>query len=188
MDRNILRKKIIKQRSTISANELHRHAGSITGIIQSAGWYRRAKCVHCFFGVAGKGEIPTGKILEHILASGKILVMPRVTGSDGEMEHIRVHDLSSLTEGAWGIPEPPHGDPVGVDNIDLVFVPGLAADRKGNRIGYGKGYYDRFLSSAPTATKVMILPDIFILDQIPVKNHDVPVDMLVTEKGEVDCH
>ena len=113
--------------------------------------------------------------------------MPRVTDDPGVMEHIRVNDLAALVEGIWGIKEPASGESVETDTIDLVFVPGLAADRKGNRIGYGKGYYDRFLASAPNAIKIMLVPSLFILNHIPPQKHDVPVDLLVTETDIIIC-
>ncbi len=187
MNCNALRKKIIVQRSQLGTSELHRIGTSIADWVLSAFWYHEAQSVHSFFGVESKGEIPTLKILEDVLAKGKYLAMPRITGMNGEMEHIRVGSLDSLRKGPWGIPQPFEGESVESSSLDLVIVPGLAADRKGNRIGYGKGYYDRFLISATNAKKVMLLPRTFLMDQIPVKDHDVPMDMLVTETGIIRC-
>ncbi len=187
MDRKALRKEMIKKRSLIDASELRHLSDCIARITLSASWYQASRCIHCFFGVAEKGEISTLKILNHVINSGKILVMPRVAGHDGHMEHIRVRNLDSLAKGAWGIQEPAEGEHFNIDDIDLIFVPGLAADRNGNRLGYGKGYYDRFLSTAAGARKVMLVPDDFMLGHIPAKKHDVPVDALVTETGEIVC-
>ncbi len=187
MMRNVLRKSIIDQRSRMSTSELHRLGNRIAEWVLSSIWYHEAHSVHCFFGVVSKGEIPTQNILEDILAKEKYLVMPRVIGKNGEMEHIRVRSLDSLRVGLWGIPQPSGSESVESGSLDLILVPGLAADRNGNRIGYGKGYYDRFLRSVTHAKKVMLLPGAFLMDQVPVKEHDVPVDTVVTETGIIHC-
>lgn len=138
--------------------------------------------------MTSKGEIPTRKILSHTITSGKILVMPRMTDAMGALEHIKVSDLDRLSKGKWGIMEPETDEMVPSDSIDLVIVPGLAADKKGNRMGYGKGYYDRFLSHLTQCKSVMILPDEFICDYVPVNSHDVPVNALISESGIVFCN
>ena len=72
-------------------------------------------------------------------------------------------------------------------NIDLVLVPGIVFDHEGHRIGYGFGHYDKFLRKVPKATKIGLAFDFQVVDKIPREMHDVPVDMVVTEKGIVEC-
>ena len=185
--RREIRKEALAIRSKMDSSELQQIGSLIDRSVLKSDWYRNARCVHCFYGVTVKGEIPTVRIMGHALSSGKLLVMPRVTDNDGGMEHIRVSGLELMQPGIWGIPEPVGDEQVPVAEIDLILVPGLAADLSGNRIGYGKGYYDRFLETASHAVKAILIPDRFVHDRLPVEPHDIPVDYIVTEERILSC-
>ncbi len=185
--RREIRKEALAIRRKMDSSELQRIGSIIDQNVLKSDWYRNARSVHCFYGVTVKGEIPTVRIMGNALSTGKRLVMPRVTDNDGGMEHIRVTGLELMQPGLWGIPEPVGAERVPLAEIDLILVPGLAADLRGNRIGYGKGYYDRFLGKAPHAVKAILIPDRFVHDRLPVKPHDVPVDYIVTEERILSC-
>jgi len=106
----------------------------------------------------------------------------------GTLQHF-VWNLESVVENAWGIPElvvQPDTVAVAPEDIDLVVMPLLVCDRKGNRIGYGKGFYDRFLHVCrPAVQKVGISYFAPLLEQIPVDPWDVPLDSLVTPAGTI---
>ncbi len=116
---------------------------------------------------------------------------PRVLTPDGEMEAREVASLSHLHPGRWGLMEPdpaacPLADPAA---LDLLLVPGVAFDRRGNRLGRGKGFYDRFLENVDSrATIIGICYDSEILGEIPVDSDcDRPVAWLATPSGIVQC-
>lgn len=186
MNRDGLRQRLKKQREKFSKKELTELGNQIAEQLFQTAWYRNSQTIHCFAGSAEKGEISTGHLLAKILYDGKRLVMPRMTANPGEMEHFEVTDLTSLITNEWGIREPAGGASVVPGEIGLVLVPGLAVDRRGNRIGYGMGYYDRFLTSVH-GLNVMLVPGVFVLDDIPAEIHDVPVDGIVTEKQVIKC-
>jgi len=186
-NRQNIRKEALSIRRKMDSNELAHLGSLIAQNVLASDWYRDARSVHCFYGVTVKGEIPTVRIMEDALASGKLLAMPRVTDNDGGMEHIRVTALELVKPGLWGIPEPMGETRVTIAEIELILVPGLAVDRKGNRMGYGKGYYDRFLETASHSVKAMLVPDRFVHDRLPVEHHDVPVDYIVTEDRILSC-
>jgi len=185
--RQDIRKEALSIRRKMDSSELERIGSLIANNVLESDWYRDARCVHCFYGVKVKGEIPTVRIMGDALASGKLLVMPRVTDNDGGMEHVRVTGLELMQPGLWGIPEPVGEARVPVAEIELILVPGLAVDIKGNRMGYGKGYYDRFLETASHSVKAMLVPERFVHDRLPVEDHDVPVDYIVTEDRVLSC-
>ncbi|MBP3192434.1 5-formyltetrahydrofolate cyclo-ligase [Natronogracilivirga saccharolytica] len=187
MDKDALRKKLLQQRTSMGALQLETLGRLISEQILRSSWYLEARVIHCFSGTISKGEVPTFKILKEIVGAGKTLVMPKVTKIPGVMEHHVVRDPEDLTSGNWGILEPANDNPVGVSEIDLVLVPGLAADRTGNRIGYGRGYYDRFLSEIPETRTIMPVPEIFVLEHIPTEQGDVAVKALATENIVADC-
>jgi 5-formyltetrahydrofolate cyclo-ligase len=185
--RENIRDEVLSLRKRMDGDELARMGSQIAKRVLQAEWYRDARCIHCFSGAVHKGEIPTLDIVEDCLKTGKILAMPRVSDRAGRMVHVRVTAPDHFRAGPWGIMEPVGDETVPVHEIELVLVPGLAADPAGNRIGYGKGYYDRFLGSASHALKVMLIPERFVLDRIPAKSHDIPMDFLVTESRILYC-
>ncbi|MDG5766458.1 5-formyltetrahydrofolate cyclo-ligase [Balneolales bacterium ANBcel1] len=188
-DRQIIRDDAVGRRKSLPPGELHRLGDAISRQVFNTTWFREASAVHCFFGVVEKGEVSTRKLLEGILSEGKTLVMPRMEGEEGRMGHYIVQDLNRLEINSRGIPEPADCPAASVRDIDLVLVPGLAADRAGNRIGFGKGYYDRFLSQQElTASSILLLPEVFLVETVPAEPHDVPVDAIATDTRLIDCH
>lgn len=109
----------------------------------------------------------------------KKFYLPRVNGVNLD---ILPYDESRLELGAFHIEEPTGSDTVDADEIELVVVPAVAYDRKGNRLGRGKGFYDRLLKSS-RATKVGIAYDFQIVEEIPTEEHDVPMDLVITPGG-----
>ena len=106
----------------------------------------------------------------------KKFYLPRVNGVDLD---ILPYDETRLELGSFHIEEPTGSETVDADEIELVVVPAVAYDRKGNRLGRGKGFYDRLLKSS-RATKIGIAYDFQIVEEIPVEDHDVPVDLVIT--------
>ena len=171
----------------MDVKHLQQLSEQITARVMESDWYRDSSVIHCFAGSIAKGEIATAVLLQDIIQSGRQLVMPRMTDIPGILSHHRVTDPTSLVIGKWGIPEPSGGETVTPKQLDLVIVPGLAVDLRGNRIGFGMGYYDRFLVSTPAKT-MMLLPHRMILNHIPVKPHDIPVHAVATEQKILLCH
>ncbi|SNZ09645.1 5-formyltetrahydrofolate cyclo-ligase [Persephonella hydrogeniphila] len=124
-----------------------------------------------------KNEVDTRPIIDHLLNSKTInLFLPKV--QDQELIPVRIKDLSSLKKGYAGIMEP-EGESISPEKIDIIVVPAIAFDKRGHRIGYGKGYYDRFLKKTK-ALKVGVAYDFQIVDKLPYEQHDIPVDLIIT--------
>lgn len=153
---------------------------------QLAGWplWQHAGAVFAFCG--GAREPDTRPILEAALSAGKALYLPRVTGP-GQMEAVRVDRLAQLVPGAYGILEPPAGFPAAEpEAIDLILLPCLAAAADGTRLGWGGGYYDRFLArcAAPAA---VLCPEALVAPFLPSEPHDRPAGRIVTERRILVC-
>lgn len=138
---------------------------------------------------AGFGsEIDTLPFNRALIDRGVSLVLPRVERAAGGLVLYRVRDLDAdLTPGVWGIPEP---DPrrcavVLPGGIDWMLVPGLVFDRRGGRVGYGGGYYDRLLPQLPRLKRIAAAFECQIVDAVPRGPHDVMMDRLITEAGTV---
>jgi 5-formyltetrahydrofolate cyclo-ligase len=149
------------------------------------GWeiYRCARGIFCF--VSFRSEIDTRGILLAALAEGKTVSVPKVVASAREMKAYVVRDLErDLRPGYCGIPEPGVAcEEAREDAIDLIIAPGIAFTTRGDRLGYGGGFYDRFFKMHYTITNCALTYDRLVVEALPVKEHDRAVDYLITETG-----
>ncbi|HEY8392564.1 MAG TPA: 5-formyltetrahydrofolate cyclo-ligase [Capillibacterium sp.] len=129
-------------------------------------------------------EVMTDPLLAGLLAEGFRLVLPVVDKKTRTMEFRRVENLTALTPGPFGIREPQTGPLCPPEEIGVFFLPGLAFDRRGNRLGRGAGYYDRYLAKLRhPAFKAGLAFQLQITDALPVTATDVKIDSLLTEEG-----
>lgn len=145
--------------------------------------YQRARRVLLYL---SKGsEVDTWPLLDCALAQGKEVYAPRCLERPGEMAFYRVSSREDLQAGAFGLLEPIPGrcPPLERGQGDLCLVPGLAFDREGYRLGYGKGYYDCFLAAQPVRT-VGLCFEALAFERLPRDGFDRPVGRLVTEAGD----
>lgn len=133
------------------------------------------------------GEVPTGRIRQSYLAAGALLCYPRVTGK-GTLAFYPHREGDGWETGPHGILEPsvPAGVEPRLSGWDIIVVPGLAFDRRGNRLGHGFGYYDRFLGGLPEGVpRVGLAWAGQLVPAVPVDAWDVPLHALVTEEGVI---
>ena len=137
---------------------------------------------HLFLPIEKQCEIDTSLLLTLLQGKDKQIVLSKRV-PDNDLAHFLLTDDTRIAVGKWGIPEPEGGLAVQPDQIQVVFVPLLIFDHKGHRIGYGKGYYDRFLSKCPKDTLKVGLSFFEPIDEIKeLDQHDIPLDMCVTPK------
>ena len=105
------------------------------------------------------------------------------------MEAVKIVDLTNLKEDKYGILEPTKDiEAMNKNELDLVIMPGLAFDTNGGRLGYGGGYYDKYLQKiAGNLSKVALAYDFQIVQEVPKEEHDIKVDYIITEKREIEC-
>lgn len=131
--------------------------------------------------VSKSDEVATDTLIASAWADGKTVAAPR-SAPDGTMRFYRIYRWSDLRPGAFGVREPSDAcAPVFPDDTALCVVPGMCFDRQGYRVGYGKGYYDRFLRQFPGKT-VGLCPAAALVPQIPAEPTDQPVQQIVTEQ------
>jgi len=148
--------------------------------------FRKAKIV--LFYVSIKGEVRTDKMISESLEKGKRILVPFADLNKRTLLISEINNLEELEPGAFGIPEPKNPREFPLEKIDLVVIPGIAFDRKGNRVGYGMGFYDRFLKGLkPHVPKIALAYDFQIVNEIPAEGEDVTVDMIITEKEIIQC-
>ena len=137
-------------------------------------------------------EVQTELAIRKCLFDSKRVSVPVVQGNDLRLFEIR--SLDELEPGTFRVPEPKfavqsreerHIDP---KSLDLIIVPGLGFDDRGGRIGYGRGFYDRLLRSAPDTFTVALAFECQILEKVPMCENDMPVHCVITEDRLIDCH
>ena len=152
--------------------------------------YKAARTVMWY--VDAGSEVRTRHVLPEALGHGKRVVVPWCVVETNTLELFLLADMTELVEGAYKLLEPKSelrhlpNKVVRPEELDLVMVPGTAFDLRGGRMGQGKGYYDRLLASArPSAPLVGMAFDCQIFDEIPVADHDVFMDLVLTETREI---
>ncbi len=143
----------------------------------------QAGTIHCFWPIKGKRELDTTSLINMLQTQGKTIVLPVVLSFEDppRMEHRCYDTETNLKTNRWGIKEPVHGALVDPVQLDAVIVPALGVDFRGYRLGYGKGFYDAFLARC-NCPFICPLPSDGLLDAMPALPHDIPVDIIVTEK------
>jgi 5-formyltetrahydrofolate cyclo-ligase len=182
-----IRKEILKKRDEISPDLKSVKNALIKERLFSLPEFINANTV--FFYASFRSEVETLSIIKESIKMGKKIVLPKV---DKERHRLKLHeikDISELSPGYMGIPEPsPFNERlVTLDNIDLVIIPGAAFDFSGNRLGYGGGYYDILLSENTRKVPIIALAyEEQLVDSIPSEKHDVKVDIIVTDKRVIN--
>ncbi|MCY3668725.1 MAG: 5-formyltetrahydrofolate cyclo-ligase [Gemmatimonadetes bacterium] len=177
-----LRKRVLEARMGLDRGQVDVGGQAILEKVLGLEAYRRAKLVHTYVS-SKENEVDTRALICTCLKHGKRVAVPVVMPGTKTLAHALIDGLDQLIVGPWGLAQP---DPAAATwlpaeaRIDLVVVPGLAFDRCGQRIGWGGGYYDRFLAQVQ-AVKIGLCYDALVLDCIPGEPHDVPVDLVVAE-------
>jgi len=141
--------------------------------------YDNARVIAVYKAVGG--ELPCDALAAYMRSSGKKTLYPRVQGDD--MMFIEVKDpKKELQKGSFGIPEPDEKKSAFDGKIDIVIMPGIAFDPEGNRLGQGKGYYDRWIASVPESDRPLLIGvcmEYQMMGLIPVNSSDIPSDMIL---------
>ncbi len=175
-----IRSLIIEVRNRLSDGSCRENNARIRQHILEFDAVKDANVIHTFVSMDERHEVNTRQIIQDLLEMGKKVVVPIMNGED--LRHSELGSLDDLYENKWGVPEPSTFIEFDIENLEIIFVPLLSVDKMGNRIGYGKGYYDRFLTNT-NALKIGLVFEDFVLDEIPFEKHDVKLDGFISEKG-----
>ncbi|MFZ5645191.1 MAG: 5-formyltetrahydrofolate cyclo-ligase [Bacillota bacterium] len=189
MDRNEVRQRTLKARMALLPESVKERSDIIVSRIISLEEYRKAQSVMVY--VDFRNEVLTGRLINQALQSGKQVSVPITDVKGKRLTPSRILDYpGDLEPGAWGILEPREGcvrplDPLG---IDFIIVPGVAYDEGGNRLGYGGGFYDRFLPRTGQGA-VYLAPafEVQLVEDVFPGPLDVPVHIIVTEERVINA-
>jgi 5-formyltetrahydrofolate cyclo-ligase len=183
-EKSELRQRMRDARDALSAEQVARASDGAAANVLRLDGVRDARLVALYAPIPGAHELETSAIHEGVAARGGRLVYPVVRGRDAPLDFHLVDDVEDLRPSRLGIPQPDPATPVvPLDTIDVFVIPGLAFDLEGERLGWGRGHYDRTLARAPEALRVGYAFELQIVDRVPVGADDQRMDVLVTETG-----
>ena len=175
MDKASLRRYIRSRKRAMTEAEILEKSRILGQLLVKTEQYRKARTIYGY--LPYNQEVRTVPLLEQALAEGKRIAAPKVFGQ--EMRFLYLTDLSRVAPGYAGIPEPVADEPVAEDPTALVLMPGLAFDPAGHRVGYGGGFYDRFLAAEPTHPTIALCYDFQIVSELETEIFDIPVDLVL---------
>ena len=175
MDKKELRRTIRERKRAMTEEEIVSRSEKLGQLFAQSDAYKAARTIYGY--LPYNQEVRTVPMLAKALADGKRVAVPKVYGE--EMKFLYLDDLTKVEKGYAGIPEPIADGPVADDDTALVLMPGLAFDPAGHRIGYGGGFYDKFLAAEPNHPTLALCYEFQMLPELHTQEHDIPVDTVL---------
>lgn len=177
-----LRSIVYAKRKELGSSTKRSWDSIILGRLLQNGNYKNADVIFTY--ISFEGEVDTIKFIERALSDGKTICVPRVISKKEGMEAYKICSINDVEKGCYGILEPKKQcQLINPEDINLIIMPGVAFDKTNGRIGYGGGFYDRYLRKVSPKTKKIALAYSFqIFDSIPVDEFDEKVDFIITNE------
>ncbi|TYR82413.1 5-formyltetrahydrofolate cyclo-ligase [Priestia megaterium] len=186
MDKKQIRKEVKQRLHSLSSEDYKINSRRIVHTLFQTDWWKKAKVIAVT--VSRGKEVDTQLLIEQAWSQQKIVVVPKCNPSTYEMIFRKITSFSQLETVYFGLKEPIERETVAIakEEIDLIVVPGIAYSRNGHRVGYGGGYYDRFLASF-TKPKISLAFKEQLVSDVPYNHYDIPVDAIITNLEMIDC-
>jgi len=175
MDKKELRRQIREQKRAMTEEQIVTASQRLGELFLACEQYKAAKTIYGY--LPYNQEVRTVPMLEQAMRDGKRVAVPKCYGD--EMRFIYMGDLSKVEKGYANIPEPIADEPVADDKTALVLMPGMAFTKDGKRMGYGGGFYDKFLAAEPNHPTVALCYDFQMVEDLPTEDYDIPVDCVL---------
>lgn len=178
MNKSDIRKIYHAKRRSMTSNDVIIKSSAIQNKIFDADWYKNSNTIMIY--ISFQNEVDTHKIIEKALGFGKRVIVPVCVG-ENDLIPVEINNHTKMKTNKYGILEP-ESNVKYEGEIESVIVPGVAFDRNFNRVGFGRGYYDRFLSTYPNSLKVGICFQNQLCDKIDADSNDIPMNIIITEE------
>lgn len=170
-----LRRTVRQRKRAMTEEEIVMRSEKLAELFTASPAYRDAATLYGY--MPYNQEVRTVPMMRRALLDGKRVAVPKVYGD--EMKFIYITDFDGMEKSEFGIPEPVADDPVAEDKTALVLMPGLAFDAEGHRIGYGGGFYDKFLEAEPNHPTLALCYEFQMFPKLETDEHDIPVDTVL---------
>jgi len=188
LNKKLIREKILRIRNSLTNEEIKNYSDKIIDALIDSEFFKQSNNIMCY--VSFNSEVYTHQFISKAIENGKNISVPYVDPINKIMLPCNINSIDELVIGHYGILSPDQKNLKSIDpkSIDLVIVPGAAFDREGYRVGYGGGYYDKFLPTLKKdAKKVGLAFSFQLIDKVPHEKYDIPVDFIITENSIIDC-
>lgn len=189
-DKALIRKEALLLRDAISGELKKTKDGKIRERLLALPKFSKSTVILLYSSF--KSEVDTFELINYCLSNNRTVVLPRVDKSSGELVLFEIKDISELEKGHFGVPEPavPEDRRRGIAEMDMVIVPGVAFDEECNRLGYGKGFYDKLFSQIGNRRpmRVALAYEEQVAEHIPSEPHDMKMDKIITDKRIISCN
>lgn len=175
MDKKELRRQIREQKRAMTEEQIVAASSRLGELFLNCPQYKEAQTIYGY--LPYNQEVRTVPMLEQAMKDGKRVAVPKCYGD--EMRFIYMDDLSKVEKGYANIPEPIADEPVADDKTALVLMPGMAFTKDGKRMGYGGGFYDKFLAAEPEHPTVALCYAFQMVEDLPTEDYDIPVDCVL---------
>ena len=177
-DKTFLRSHYKKKRLSLTKQEVDHLSQRVFKQLDKLSIWR-LKHYHIFISISKYNELDTSSIINKLKSEKKIIIVPKI--SNNELVHIALNDQTEFSINEYGIKEPNNGNHFIIENLDIIFIPLLAFDIEGHRVGYGKGYYDRFLKLTNKSSLKIGLSFFDPINKIQdIDDNDVKLDYCIT--------
>ena len=176
-----LRNDLLERRKAISEPEYYGASADIIERLKEQVEYVEARTIHSYVSMNKRREVETRELIKEMLSKGTEVVVSISDLEEGTLTHVQLTSYQDLEKNKWGVLEPTGGQEVSPESLQLVIVPMVAADEHCNRIGYGEGFYDRFLSKVH-CPKIGLIFEQNVVEQLPTEDFDIALDKVITEE------
>lgn len=175
--KQVFRKLMLEQRKNMLLSDVEEKSKAIVSNILSTTEYKNADCIYAY--ISTRNEVDLANLIEAAWTDGKRIAVPRVCGQD--MDFYYIDSFDDLSKGNFGILEPAEHTEKADNKTALMLIPGVAYDKTGNRVGYGGGYYDRYLAKEHGHYIVAPAYEFQLVNEILTEEHDIRVDKIICE-------
>lgn len=186
-DKGVLRNEVLSRRNALSIEARKIKDERIGKLLSALSEFAEAGTI--LFYASFRSEVDTFELLKNSISKNKTVVLPRVDMQNSSLTLYKIRTLEDLEPGCFGISEPrPEEDRlINPEAIDIMIIPGVAFDEHCNRVGYGKGFYDRLLSRKKAPAYALAYEE-QILGRVPAETHDIKMDKIITDKRIIQNH
>jgi len=177
MDKKAFRREISAKKRAMTQEEIVQASARLAEKLYASDLYKNSQSIYAY--LSYNQEVRTNPIINRALMDGKRVAVPKVFGDD--MKFLWIRDLHDIAPGAYNIPEPIADGPEADDEFALILMPGLAFDPEGHRLGYGGGFYDRYLAQHHQHKLVALCYGFQMFEHLETEAHDIPVDLVIAD-------
>ncbi len=183
-----LRKQFMERRKVLPPDAHRAKSRAIVKRLLQLPEIRGADIVHMYWPMVDRGEIDLRMLWKQLREMGKQVALPVMARAyPPRLRHVLLESVEALRPNRWGVWEPGDGIEISPERMDAIIAPALAIDRSGYRLGYGGGYYDAFLAEIRAPIVGAVFSE-FLVNHLPHETHDIPVDIIVTDRETIRLH